>query len=131
MPETTYPARSDLPAPDAEVGTPAERLRRLEERLAEARARRAPPPRADEHYSQANVAWRMVTELVAGIGLGLAIGLGLDALLGTRPWMLVLFTLLGFAAGVRVMMRTAEEVGRGQMGAAAAMTATEGARDGD
>lgn len=87
-----------------------ERLAALERRLAEARARRAPRPAADEHFSQANVAWRMVTELVAGIGLGLAIGLGLDALMGTRPVMLVVFVLLGFAAGVRVMLRTAEEV---------------------
>ena len=72
----------------------------------------------------------MVTELVAGIGLGCGIGLGLDALLGTRPLMLVAFVLLGFAAGVRVMMRTAEEVGRGTMAKGAGMTATEGARDG-
>lgn len=133
MPETTYPARSDASAPASDAAgasldtARAERLRRLEERLAAARARRAPPPRADEHYSQANIAWRMVTELVAGLGLGLAVGLGLDAMLGTEPVMLVLFILLGFAAGVRVMMRTAEEVAR--EGRTAAVT--EGARDGD
>jgi ATP synthase protein I len=49
----------------------------------------------------------MVTELVAGLLVGFGIGLGLDALFGTRPWLLVLFTLLGFWAGIRVMMRTA------------------------
>ncbi len=62
------------------------------------------------NVSQANVAWQMVTELVAGIVIGLGIGLGLDALLGTKPIMLVLFVLLGFVAGVRVMMRTAADV---------------------
>ena len=128
MPEPTDPARAGAGAPHApdrggrglEARGPAghgpdahdpERLRRLEERLAAARARRVPPPRADEHYSQANVAWRMVIELVAGIGIGLGMGLGLDALLGTRPLMMVVFTLLGFAAGVRVMLRTAQEIG--------------------
>ena len=112
MAETTAAALQDAGASpaDAALADHDERMRRLEARLAEARARRAPPPRADEHYSRANVAWRMVTELVAGIGLGLAAGLGLDALLGTEPFLLVLFTLLGFTAGVRVMMRTAREI---------------------
>ena len=56
----------------------------------------------------------MVIELVVGMVLGLAIGFGLDALFGTRPIFLVVFALLGFAAGVRTMLRTAEEVQSGQ-----------------
>ena len=81
--------------------------RSLDERIAAARSKQAPAPRADEHYSQANVAWRMVIELVAGLAIGFGIGYGLDVLLGTLPWLLVLFTLAGFAAGVKTMMRTA------------------------
>jgi ATP synthase protein I len=116
MPETTATALTDAgTSPDEREA----RMRRLEARLAEARARRAPAPPIDEHYTRANVAWRMVTELVAGIGIGLAIGLGLDALLGTEPFLLVLFILLGFTAGVRVMMRTAQEIGEQAMGEAA------------
>ena len=121
MRETTHPAPA-TGGPGLHE-TDGDRLRGLEERLAAARARRMPPPRADEHYSRANVAWRMVTELVAGIAIGLGLGLGLDALFGTRPLMLILFVLLGFVAGVRVMMRTAEEVGQG-------MVVDEAARDG-
>ena len=128
------PERTDLARPDPARSVPdmpdPEGMRRLEARLAEARARRAPPPApAEEHFSRANVAWRMVIELVSGIGIGLGVGLGLDAALGTRPVMLVAFVLLGFAAGVRVMMRTAEEIGRDAMRGADAM-AMEGARDG-
>lgn len=90
----------------------AERLRQLEEKLRAARERHSPPPRQqEEHYSRAQHAWRMVIELVAGIAIGLGMGLGLDALFGTRPFLLVLFTLLGFAAGVNVMLRTARELG--------------------
>ncbi len=135
MPDRTEHARSGAAAPAAPHGSgphgpDPDRLRALEARLAEARARRAPPPaHGEEHYSQASIAWRMVTEMVAGIGIGLGIGLGLDALMGTRPLMLVAFVLLGFAAGVRVMMRTAEEVGR-DMERGAKGTAMEGARDG-
>ena len=70
----------------------------------------AEKPRGDEHYSGAQPGWRMVTELVAGLGIGLTIGYGLDWLFGTLPIFLVVFTLLGFAAGVNVMLRTAKEI---------------------
>lgn len=90
----------------------AERLQALRLRVDRARAAQVPKPATPDHHGQAQIAWRMVTEMVAGIGLGLAIGYGLDAVFGTRPVMLLLFTLVGFAAGVRVMLRTAEEVNR-------------------
>ncbi len=89
---------------------PKERMAQLEAKIAAARAKQAPKPRADEHYSQANLAWRMVIELVAGLGIGFGIGIGLDSLFGTRPIFLVLFVLLGFAAGVQTMMRSAREI---------------------
>ncbi len=96
--------------------TERDRLRHLDEKLRAARERHAPTPRADRHYSGAQQAWRMVIELVAGIVIGVGIGLGLDALLGTRPFLLILFALLGFAAGVNVMIRTARELGGNEAG---------------
>ncbi len=56
------------------------------------------------------MAWRMVIEMVSGLGIGFGIGYGLDVLMGTMPWMMVLFTLLGLAAGVKVMLRSAKEM---------------------
>jgi len=87
-----------------------ERLRALEDRIAAAKAKQEPGPRMDEHYSQANIAWRMVIELVAGLGIGFGIGYGLDTLFGTLPILLVIFTLLGLAAGIQTMLRTAKEL---------------------
>ena len=49
-------------------------------------------------------------ELVAGLGIGLAIGYGLDTLFGTRPFLMVVFLFLGFVAGVRTMLRTAGQI---------------------
>ena len=96
-----------------------DRLKALEDRLAEAKARQEPDrPHMEEHYSQAQLAWRMVVELVAGLGIGFGIGYGLDAALGTRPWLMVVFTVLGFIAGVKTMIRSAEEVQRKQIEAA-------------
>ena len=96
----------------------ADRLRALNERLAAARPK-APPHHSESHHSQAQLAWRMVVELVAGLGIGFGIGYGLDVLFGTLPWLMVVFTLLGFAAGVKTMVGSAKELqGRAAFGAA-------------
>ncbi len=87
-----------------------DRLKALEERIAKAKGANAPKPHTQEHYSQAQLAWRMVIELVAGLMIGFGIGYGLDTLFGTMPVFLVLFTLLGFAAGVKTMVRSAREI---------------------
>ena len=87
-----------------------ERLKRLEDRINALKGVDAPKPHMENHYSQAQLAWRMVIELVAGLGIGFGIGYGLDQLFGTTPILLVLFILLGFAAGVKTMMRTAAEM---------------------
>lgn len=92
-----------------------DRLRQLEEKLATLRkteAARTGSGKRDGQIDRANLAWQMVTELVAGLVIGIGIGYGLDALFATRPWFMVLFTLLGFTAGVRVMLRTAGEVSK-------------------
>ncbi len=85
-------------------------LEEIEARITAAKGSQAPKPRADEHYSQANMAWRMVIELVAGLGIGFGIGYGLDVLFGTLPIFMVLFVLLGLAAGVKTMLRSAQEM---------------------
>ncbi len=91
----------------------------------------------EEHYSQANIAWRMVTEMVAGLGIGFGVGYGLDILLGTAPLLMVVFSLLGIAAGIKVMLRTAKEVqakqasGGGRQDSVRGTGADEGKRDGD
>ncbi len=86
-----------------------ERLRALDARIVKMKADLEPPKAAQDHHSMAQVGWRMVTELVAGLGIGAAIGYGLDVLFGTLPLFLVVLTLLGFAAGVKTMLRSARE----------------------
>jgi ATP synthase protein I len=43
--------------------------------------------------------------MVAATAIGLAIGYGLDRLLSTRPWLMLLFTLFGIAAGFLNLFR--------------------------
>jgi len=90
----------------------AARLKALDERIARAKGVTPQKSHSEEHYSQAQQAWRMVIELVAGLAIGFGIGYGLDTLLGTMPVFLVLFIFLGLAAGVKTMLRSAREIER-------------------
>ena len=102
----------DQPGDHAQRASDAERLRALERRLDDlGRDQRPQTPGADK-FHQANQAWRMVVELVAGLAIGFGVGYGLDRLFGTTPIMLVIFIFLGFAAGVKTMLRTAAEMGQ-------------------
>ena len=87
-----------------------DRLKAFEERLERAKAGTDDATHMKKDYAQANLAWRMVIELVAGLGIGFGIGYGLDHLFGTIPLFLVIFTLLGLAAGVKTMLASAKEV---------------------
>ena len=93
---------SETPEPD--------RLRALEAKLSAARAAQAKPPEEAKGFSQGEVAWRMVTELVAGMVIGLGIGFGLDYVFSTRPIVLGIFVLLGFVAGIRTVIGTARDM---------------------
>ncbi|MYK15414.1 MAG: AtpZ/AtpI family protein, partial [Rhodospirillaceae bacterium] len=57
------------------------------------------------------LALRIRTELVAGLAVGVAIGLGLDWWLGTKPWLMIVFFFLGAAAGIVNVYRTMSGLG--------------------
>jgi ATP synthase protein I len=57
-----------------------------------------------------NDGWRMIIELVTGMLLGVSLGLGLDYIIGSEPIFLIIFSLLGFMAGVKTMMATAKKM---------------------
>ncbi len=87
-----------------------DRLRRLREREGSGRSE---PGRASS--SGLGMALRIGVDLVAALLVGVGIGWGLDHLLGPGPWLLVVFFLLGSAAGMmniyRVMMGMSHSVG--------------------
>jgi ATP synthase protein I len=51
--------------------------------------------------------FRLSSELIAGVVVGALIGWGFDRLLSTSPFGLIVFFLLGFAAGVLNVIRSA------------------------
>ena len=57
-----------------------------------------------------NDGWRMVIELVTGMILGVSMGMALDYIVGSEPIFLIVFSLLGFMAGVKTMIATAKKM---------------------
>src|SRR6187551_370430 len=94
--------------PDDEAALSA-RLQRLGNRLADANREpeNAAGSRTGVDHSAYARGFRMSTELVAGVLVGAIIGWLLDRWLGISPWGLIVFLLLGFAAGVLNVMRAA------------------------
>ncbi len=86
--------------------------RKLEEaRQRESSGRIWNAPKDGAPKSALGLAFRVSVELVSALAVGVAIGLGLDYMLGTKPWLLVAFIVLGFAAGVLNVYRMAAGYG--------------------
>jgi len=58
-----------------------------------------------------SLAFRVGVELISAVAIGTAIGWGLDNWLGTRPWLMLVFIILGGAAGVINVYRLASGFG--------------------
>ena len=85
-------------------------LRGLGEKIKSAKQSYENEPKVEDHHSGLQHAWRMVIELVSGLAIGFGLGYGLDVFFETLPIFMIIFTLLGFVAGVRTMLATAREV---------------------
>jgi ATP synthase protein I len=103
---------------DAQEKALSERLRNLDRKLDVRRAsgHADEPPREQPSSRRFGLALRMGADFVAGVVVGGAIGWGIDRLFGTSPWGLIVFVLLGFAAGVLTVLRTAGLVEQGPAG---------------
>ena len=91
----------------------------LHERLKQARAREGLESGPDGQKGLPVGPWgiglRAGVEVVSALVVGIGIGWLLDRWLGISPWGLIVFLLLGFAAGVLNVMRAAG-VNMGSMG---------------
>jgi len=86
------------------------RLQRLGEGLARQRAEQISDNAGEDRTTTASgyaKGFRLSSELVAGVVVGAGLGWLIDRWLGISPWGLIVFVLLGFAAGVFNVMRSA------------------------
>jgi ATP synthase protein I len=94
-----------------QTGHLTERLRRLEDALVN--VRRKDEAKSGERSASVSDAQglaralRLSSEFIAGIVVGAGLGWFIDRALGSTPWGLIVFLLLGFAAGVLNVLRAA------------------------
>jgi ATP synthase protein I len=89
-------------------------LNKLDAQLKAARERNpAPESRSGPSEDSSGMAtgMRLSAELLAGVLVGLGVGWGLDRWLGTAPWLLLVFLLLGTAAGILSVIRSGNKPG--------------------
>lgn len=96
-----------------------EDLRNLEERLKKARKNTVEEDVVDTEQQQRSeamgIAFKMGVELVVGTGIGGLIGWALDDVFGSKPWLLILFLILGFTAGIMNVVRDANKSQRDEL----------------
>ncbi|MGE0501621.1 MAG: AtpZ/AtpI family protein [Rhizobiaceae bacterium] len=114
MAKPTRPNRSGSSGPGGSTGSDAsdEDLERRRKQLGATLATRLPDRQQGKEVtgnggaSGYGQALKLSSEFVAGIAVGVGIGWIVDRFAGTSPWGLILFLLLGFAAGVLNVLRS-------------------------
>jgi ATP synthase protein I len=101
------------PADDAKLGDISSRLNDLSSRLAAEKKVQDKVEAPTRNYGAAqdySKGYRLVSEFVAGILVGAAVGYGLDRLFNTLPLFMIIFLMVGFGAGILNMARAANRV---------------------
>jgi ATP synthase protein I len=100
--------KQDDPNRSDEEAALSARLKRLGDRLKQASLPDADSaPRQSTDMSGFARGFRLSSELVAGVAVGALLGWMLDRWLDISPWGMIVFLMLGFAAGVLNVMRAA------------------------
>ena len=73
---------------------------------------RRQPEQSAAQMQGMNRAIRLGAEFIAAILVGSGIGFLLDSWLGTRPWLMLVMLLVGFAAGILNVVRSADEMNK-------------------
>ena len=94
---------------DRETEAIKRRLHDLEGKVRDARSRHEPASSASQDRGSAmGEALKLSTEMIAGVAVGGFIGWALDRLFGTAPILMVVFLVLGGAAGILNVIRSAQ-----------------------
>jgi ATP synthase protein I len=107
----TEPGNSERPNDDATKGSVTSDLA---SRIARAKGERSQVAAAERvrrgEMTGVGRAFRLASEFAAAIVVGGALGYGADWLFNTQPWGMIIFILLGFAAGVLNVIRATAEL---------------------
>ena len=96
---------------DRDLRAIQDRLRNLDQKLDTAQSRQPTERDGPDARGEAmGIAFRIATELVAGVFVGGLLGWALDKVLGTAPILLIVCLLLGIAGGLLNSVRAARKM---------------------
>ena len=104
------PGDSERPEGDAKNRVTGDLASRIARARAESPAHAAADRVRPGEMTGMGRAFRIASEFIAAIVVGGALGFGVDWLFKTQPWGIVIFMLLGFAAGVLNIIRATAEL---------------------
>jgi ATP synthase protein I len=105
--ESDNTKRSSANTPRAETGKLAKKIQSAKkDRLGKAAA----VAMRQREMTGSGKAFRMVSEFVSAVIVATALGFAIDAIFGTRPIFMIVFLLMGFAAGMLNIVRAAKEM---------------------
>jgi len=91
-----------------------ERRKRLSAELADRKADEAAEAKRDAQSGESRkgmaLGLKISSEFISAIAVGAVLGYGLDYLVGTSPWGMIILLFLGFAAGVLNVLRSVGKV---------------------
>ena len=87
-----------------------DRLEALDDSLDRIDVRKTANQPSAKRGTALGIAFRLVTELVAGLAVGAFLGYWIDRILGTTPVFLLIFFVLGAAAGILNVIRAARQM---------------------
>jgi len=87
--------------PDVRLDSLERRLERVQQAEAKRTGRVEPDP-------SARIGQQVLGHLIGAPAGGFLIGLGLDSLFGTRPWLMLLLLFVGFGVGIRNIIRVSK-----------------------
>jgi ATP synthase protein I len=64
----------------------------------------------NKHFQSLGLASMMGIHLVSGVIVGMVMGFYLDKFFGTKPWLMLIFLILGIAAGYKNMFREMQRI---------------------
>ena len=79
-------------------------------KIAKSKIRKQVQSDSEKRGSFMGSAFKLGTELVAAVAVGTIIGFILDSWFDTKPWLIIIFFFLGAAAGIRNVIRTANQM---------------------
>ncbi len=87
-----------------------QRLADMNKRLGRDVQQEAKGPNSASDRNGFGNAFKLSSEFISAILVGAILGYGIDWLVGTKPWAMILFLLLGFVAGVLNVLRASGEL---------------------